>query len=122
MEGTGCTDGAASPGMVETPVSLTDVLTVVFVVVVIFVGCCFCVKSLITFDLLGLVDFFVAIAFLLGAISRVDGDRKGEEEEVSTCKNKREIERKRAEREIECSNDRDILGKKIIGFIVLHKS
>ena len=58
----GCTDGGASLALVETPVSFTGVEAVVVVV-----GC-FCATSSTTFDLLGLVNFFVASAFLLGAI------------------------------------------------------
>ena len=41
-----------------------------------------------------MVDFLVAIAFLLGAISTVDGDREDKEEEASTSKKQRENERR----------------------------
>ena len=71
LEGGDCTNGGALLGMVEMLVSFIGIGAVV--VVVVFVGC-FCVTSSTTFDLLGLVEFLVVIAFLLGAILTVNGD------------------------------------------------
>ena len=81
VEGTS-TDRTALPGMVEPLVSFTGFIFV-------FVGACLCVQSSTTPDLLRLLDFFIASAFLLGAISILDGNRDGEIEEVISSKNKR---------------------------------
>ena len=61
-------DIAASPGMVETPISFTGVGAVVVVVVVVVVVGCFCATSSTTFALLEFVDFLVANTFLLEVI------------------------------------------------------
>ena len=106
MEGRGCTDGGASPALVETPVSFIGIGAVV----VIFAGC-FCVTSSTTFTFLGLVDLLVTSTFFLGAIWTVDGDREDKEEEASTSEDGRETERNREKRETGSSNDRGILGR-----------